>query len=44
MYLDGSTEALKIPFACEGVVDDNQGRFTSFRAFPAALVRGYVRS
>ena len=29
MYLDGSTEALKIPFACEGV-DDNQGRFTSF--------------
>ena len=42
MYLDGSTEALKIPFACEGVVDDNQGRFTSFTALATRGAFGYV--
>jgi len=42
MYLDGSAEALKIPFACEGVVDDNQGRFTSFTALATRGAFGYV--
>ena len=32
MYLDGSSEALKLPSACEGVTDAKQGRHTSFTA------------
>ena len=42
MYLDGSTEALTIPSKCEGVVDNNQGRFTSFTALAAHGAFGYV--
>ena len=42
MYLDGSSAGVTIDSACEGMVDVNQGRFTTFTALAKRGAYGYA--